>query len=333
MREDWRPPPLPDGLDEAAIRAMVAIALPGAAMTGFARISGGFSNLGFRVALAGRAAVHLRLWSAGSALARFEVALLRHLGAQGCVPVPQVVAAPEVPDPATGRPFAVLEWVEGQSLAEALATAPATPPAGAAFGRAAGAVLAAIHARTFSDCGFLSADLTLSHRWPCGAAGYLAALERILSGTAGQRLAAHEARTLMRFATALAPRLESEPRPPCLVHGDFGASNILVAGPSGAVAAVIDWEFAFAADPLIDIANIMRSPAGERPGFAAGLVAGYRAGGGVLPTDWRRLALITDLPAWVAHLGHAHPGQNDPARTRDARARIASTLAAFGYQL
>ncbi|WP_334175307.1 phosphotransferase [Pseudoxanthobacter sp.] len=326
MHDDWRPPAMPAALGDDGVRAMMALALPDAVVTGWQRLSGGFSNLGFRVECAGRGPVHLRLWSEGGVTARMETALLGRLGAQGRVPVARVLAAPAAPDPATGRPFAVLEWVAGVPLAGAAAGLP--PPATAALGRAAGRVLADIHALKFPACGFFSESLELARFWPCGAAGYQAALDRILAGPAGRALEPDERRRLVAFGNAMAGRLEGELRPPCLVHGDFGPGNILVAGPQGPVAAVIDWEFAFAADPLIDIANIMRPPLGERPGFAAGFTAGYRAGGGSLPADWRRLALITDLPAWVAHLGHG-----DPARTRDARARIAAILAAFGHRL
>ena len=52
-----------------------------------------------------------------------------------------------------------------------------------------------------------------------------------------------------------------------LVHGDFGAANILVRQVQGAwqVAAVIDWEFAFAGTPLFDLGHFLRYERRRRP--------------------------------------------------------------------
>ena len=46
----------------------------------------------------------------------------------------------------------------------------------------------------------------------------------------------------------------------CLVHGDFGKRNVLVREEQGRwkVAAVLDWEFAVAGSPLIDIGHFLR---------------------------------------------------------------------------
>jgi aminoglycoside phosphotransferase (APT) family kinase protein len=84
-----------------------------------------------------------------------------------------------------------------------------------------------------------------------------------------------------------------------LVHGDFNSPNIFVRHDGGKwrVAAILDWEFAFAASVFCDVGNMLRY---ERPGqprydpyFSRGLVDGGLA----LPDDWFLRARLADLPA------------------------------------
>ena len=90
------------------------------------------------------------------------------------------------------------------------------------------------------------------------------------------------------------------------------------------VSGVLDWEFAFAGGPSFDLANLLRPPAGARPGFAASVQAGYLAGGGKLEDCWQRRAAIADLYSWVDFL--ARPSSSD-AVLRDAAAMIARIVA------
>jgi aminoglycoside phosphotransferase (APT) family kinase protein len=73
-----------------------------------------------------------------------------------------------------------------------------------------------------------------------------------------------------------------------LVHGDFNSPNIFVRHERGSwrVAAILDWEFAFAGSILCDIGNMLRyeRPTQSRyePHFSRGLLdEGWRA-----PDDW-----------------------------------------------
>jgi aminoglycoside phosphotransferase (APT) family kinase protein len=84
-----------------------------------------------------------------------------------------------------------------------------------------------------------------------------------------------------------------------LVHGDFNSPNIFVRQERGSwrVAAILDWEFAFAGSTLCDIGNMLRyeRPAQPRyePHFSRGLIdGGWRA-----PDDWFLRARLADLPA------------------------------------
>jgi aminoglycoside phosphotransferase (APT) family kinase protein len=70
-----------------------------------------------------------------------------------------------------------------------------------------------------------------------------------------------------------------------------------VAPASGgwAVSGVLDWEFAFAGSPLLDVGLFLRSERVWHPTYREGFEAGYREAGGQLPADWRELALLLDL--------------------------------------
>src|SRR5690606_19935382 len=89
----------------------------------------------------------------------------------------------------------------------------------------------------------------------------------------GEELAAAS----LALAAEQGGRLDSWPGSQ-LIHGDFGGSNILLhrAGEP-AVAAVLDWEFAFSGSPAHDFGNLLRPPLGHLPGFAAAVAAGYTA--------------------------------------------------------
>src|SRR5208337_1324858 len=92
---------------------------------------------------------------------------------------------------------------------------------------------------------------------------------------------------LLAFVTMEGHVLASDwARQPTLTHSDFNASNILVGrAPGGAfkIAAILDWEFAFAGGPSYDFGNLLRPPLGEDAGFVAGVVEGYKTAGKDLP--------------------------------------------------
>ena len=89
------------------------------------------------------------------------------------------------------------------------------------------------------------------------------------------------------------------------------------------VAAVLDWEFAFAGAPFFDFGNLLRPPLGNLAGFAEAVADGYRKTGARMPAGWRELARIADLTAWADFLNRADA---TPALVADARRMIAATV-------
>lgn len=322
MREDWSRPYPAARLSPDQASAVVR-SLPGRpTVLRVTELSGGLANTNLRLDLDGHPPVVLRLYQRDPTQAAKERAI--HTLASGReISAPRLLGGGD--DPATGLPFALLDWIDGQRLDEAarrLDDAELPPLA-----RAVGAALAAIHAVTFDRSGFLDASLTVAQPVDVGSAGLIGFLRHALvDGPGGDRLGRDVARRLIAFAEREAALLDRWPGPPCLTHSDFGGTNILVRhGPEGwAVAAVLDWEFAFAGSPFFDLGNLLRPPFGSRPGVADAVAAGYRAAGGTLPAEWRRMAALADLLSWAEFL--ARPAVSD-AVVATARQRIADTMA------
>ena len=126
-------------------------------------------------------------------------------------------------------------------------------------------------------------------------------------------------RELWTFVSAESPILDGSIGAPCLVHGDFDGSNILVRETGGRweVAGVLDWEYAVGATPMVDIGHILRPPLGDLEPFERGLIAGFVDRGGRLPPDWERVCRLLDLLNWVSYLNRPGAGPNVRASARE----------------
>jgi aminoglycoside phosphotransferase (APT) family kinase protein len=322
MRESWSRPYPAAVLSPDQASALVR-SLPGRpAVLQITELSGGLANTNLRLDLDGHPPVVLRLFQRDPAQAAKERAI-HALAAERGLSAPRLLDSGD--DPATGLPFALLEWIEGQQLDEAARGLDDT--ALLPLARSIGAALAAIHAVTFDRSGFLDASLAVAEAVDTGGTGLTGFLRHVLiDGSGGERLGRDLAAWLVAFAEREAGLLDRWPGPPCLTHSDFGGTNILVrAGPDGwGVAAVLDWEFAFAGSPFFDFGNLLRPPLGSRPGFADAVAAGDRAAGGDLPAEWRRMAALADLFSWAEFL--TRPTVSD-AVVATARQRITETMA------
>jgi hypothetical protein len=296
----------------------------------------------------------LRLYTRDAAACRKEIELYQLVRER--VPVPPIYYA-ELDAGRFGYPYTVGGWIEGTKLDDLLAGTLAGGPAPgstdraqdydddhdfAGAGYATGVTLATIGSFTFPEAGFFGPALSIQEPMG-GPASFLAYLEQCLfHRLAGQRLGEELTARLWRFATAHAPLLEATAGAHALVHGDYKATNLLLrrveadnagsetrsgtagsAGASWAMAAVLDWEFAFSGSPLFDIAILLRHDRALPPAFAAGFVRGYTAAGGLLPPDWRRLARLLDLLNLCSFLDQ--PGERKTL-TRDATRLIVATM-------
>jgi aminoglycoside phosphotransferase (APT) family kinase protein len=173
----------------------------------------------------------------------------------------------------------VLEWRSGSALSpDQLDREPA---------RLAGMVLARIHGHGGRWYGSIDGR----HRYEVQADAFATRWSHALSVLAGAD--ASLARAAERWGRQWLPRLTWVS--PTLVHGDFGATNLLWTGAK--VGAVLDWEYARFGDPREDWAKVAMGARFEDPNsfgqddaVIAALRDGYLAGGGS-PAAYESVAL------------------------------------------
>ncbi|WP_178133399.1 phosphotransferase family protein [Vineibacter terrae] len=313
------------GVDDAT--ALVR-ALPGAPRVSRVTVlSGGLANTNLRLDFAsGEPPLVLRLYQRDPAQAAKERAL-HGLAARHGLPVPRLHLGAD-DNPITGSAYAVIDWIEGRPLDDVAAKLDGDQLW--QLGASIGAGLARIHGVTFDACGFFDGALRVATPIDVGGAGLREFLHRcLIDGRGGERLGGDLTRALMAFVDAEAAVLDTWDGAPCLTHADFGGSNILVrlTGRGWALAAVLDWEFAFSGSPFFDLGNLLRPPPGRLPGFADAVAAGYAGAGRVLPPRWREMAALADLIAWADFLSRELP---PPGVIDSARERIRDTIARRG---
>ncbi|MBW0094271.1 phosphotransferase family protein [Pseudonocardia sp. KRD-184] len=243
-----------DAVPAAPLAEWFRTAVPGGAdgpLT-VTRISGGHSNLTYRIADAAGSAWALRRPPTGMVLAtahdmgrewRFITAL-----ADTPVPVAEPVALCTDAD-VIGAEFYVMGFVEGDVLGDEESGHRLAPDARHAAGLDAIDVLAALHAVDPDEVGL--ADLRRPGSY---LERQLRRWHRQVHASAVPDLDVVDAvhARLAERAAALPP---SDVR---IAHGDFRLGNLAV-GPDGTVRAVFDWELATLGDPLADLGWIIAS--------------------------------------------------------------------------
>ncbi len=308
-------------LDLDAVSRMIAPVFAPRDAVSAQLLSGGLANTNYKVRIAGmRESFVLRLYTRDPHACRTEVDLYALV--QDHVPMPAIYYA-DVEGELMGTPYTLRAWVEGTPLAELLSTGGKQELEGAGY--YAGRVLAAIGRYTFPEAGFFGPDLNIAEPLLLGPASFLAMLDDwLFHSLAGQRLGDEPTARLWRFVQTHAPLLAGTQGVSALVHGDYKASNLLVRKQSDVweVAAVLDWEFAFAGTPLFDLAILLRHERADSP-LTQAVARGYADAGGTLPTDWWRIARLLDMLNLVQFL--TLPGERANL-TRSVTALITATM-------
>ncbi|MBV8274308.1 MAG: phosphotransferase, partial [Verrucomicrobia bacterium] len=106
---------------------------------------------------------------------------------------------------------------------------------------------------------------------------------------------------------------------------DYNLKNILIrkVGSVWKVAGVLDWEFAIAGSPLVDIGNFLRFEDELPSGFSGSFIKGYLSNSIGLPGNWRKVARLLDLASMVNFLDNA---EETPKSFRTAVSVIANTV-------
>ena len=239
-----------EGIDTNGVESWFALNVPRASPPlAFERISGGHSNLTYRVSDAGGTRWALRRPPLGKRLGSAHDMAREHkvVSALGstAVPVAPVVGLCE-DESVNGAPFYVMEFVEGPIL-RGLAEAEAFPDEGdrRAIGERVADTLVAIHAIDPDAVGL--GDLGRKEDY----------VARQLHRWQGQweKSKTRELEVIDSVHERLAARIPTQ-GPATIVHGDYRLDNMILT-PTGEVAAVVDWELCTLGDPLADVGLLM----------------------------------------------------------------------------
>ena len=250
-------------------------------------LSGGTQNELIRFVCDGRAFVLRRAAAgAGEEVGRTivrEAGILRSLEATR-VPHPRLVASCEDPT-VLGRPFFLMEAVAGFCPAEGLPDVVASDEASQ---RAMGFAmldgldaLATVPAESIFPDGPARGERWLARQpqqWERQLAAYALPDD-------GDGLGAHGARDVAAWLRERRPASLT----PGLVHGDYHFANVLMVPDGASLAAIVDWELATVADPLLDVGHLLAT----WPGTDANAITDRPAAPG-LPRADELIAIYVD---------------------------------------
>jgi Ser/Thr protein kinase RdoA (MazF antagonist) len=287
------------------------------ALAEYSVLSAGLANTNLRFRLHGESDAYvLRLHTRDREAAPREHALMSLLARSSgpTIPVPRLIYAD--PEPQRGQyPYSIWSFVEGTLLADLFQQLESSELVEIA--RVCGQVLARFRQYSFAVCGELGAELDIRREYGPPSSLLPNAVRRALfEGPAGERLGAPLRDQLWRLVERASPWLAAIDGRYSLVHGDYKRSNLLLRRSGGScsgrgvsprwqLSAVLDWEFAFAGPPLIDVGLFLRAGEALPAGFREAFVAGYRGAGGELPDHWLPLSRLIDLLSQVTFLNDA----------------------------
>jgi aminoglycoside phosphotransferase (APT) family kinase protein len=274
------------------IQALISPALKGAAVASVERVEGGLVNTLYRVTPAdGGIPLCLRIFAAGEFAWETERKILARVSAS--LPVPQILLASRG-DSDFPYPYLVYRWIEGVTLNKCRRHEP--PAALLSLAGPLGHVLAGVASFSFADA-YESESNAVQAKPPTIEALLTANEEMLLQGLARKRIGGALADALWRRLDANAVHLSALDHAVCLVHGDLGARNILVAPAEDGdwrVSGLIDWEAAFSGSALWDVGSLFRYSKRYSETFRQRFERSYRDAGGTLPEDWFRTARLLD---------------------------------------
>ncbi|MBX3710080.1 MAG: aminoglycoside phosphotransferase family protein [Gammaproteobacteria bacterium] len=112
-----------------------------------------------------------------------------------------------------------------------------------------------------------------------------------------------------------------------LTHADYDPANMMVTEVNGKwkIAAILDWEFAFAGTYLLDIGMMLRYSHRLPSYYENNFITGITSNGFYLPEEWKKQAKLMDLLC-LLQLVHYSPFAERPKMNRDVVSLIADTI-------
>jgi aminoglycoside phosphotransferase (APT) family kinase protein len=255
------------------------------------RLSGGLSNSSFKILFeSSDEPVVLGIYERDLRACWRELELLSLLGP--VVPVPEVLhAEPDGFD--EDGPVLFLRYVEGITFRELKARGDRCALQDAAY--FLGAALATIGRQELTSLSHIN---DVRFQVLRGSENYLTSSRLI--ARAGAAVAEKVGKLIARWAVPL--RLVMNERR--LIHGDFRKQNILVRPneKGWTVAAILDWECAFAGSPMCDVGLFLRYERPDDPVAEPAFSRGFRDAGGELCDSWFELSRVVDLESLCSSL-------------------------------
>jgi aminoglycoside phosphotransferase (APT) family kinase protein len=295
----------PTLLDLQSIRDLVTWHLNGSEIESVTLLNGGFINTNYRLRLRDGTSLVLRI-SARSGDLKKELSVLKYV--YGRVPVPAVIAE-HFSEP---YPFALIEFIEGTLFSDSLCSLEPEDLAKIAFD--AGTTLRAIHSFDLGQAGFFDENFDFNPVFEnFGGSLYDYIWSSLVAGPVRERLGEKLAERALESVRARRDVYWSIPNSTRLTHCDYNLKNILIkrADSVWKVVGILDWEFAMAGSPLVDIGNFLRFEDELPSGFREAFVQGYLSDSNELPSNWREVAKLLDLAAMVNFL----EGEGDAPKT------------------
>lgn len=324
MEDNWGRKSEVIKLDEATLRQMLKPVVSGRKVASFELLTTGKANTSYKVQLDGLAEPLLvRLHIRDQLSCQKEYNIFQALHSR--VPMAEILYFE--PSPANfGFPYSIIKWVEGQLLDHVFSSQDTAAVEQVAH--SVGATLAAIGAYHFSQPGLIDHNLAISLPFSSTADSWAGFIRQCLEGCTGQHLGESWSERLGHLVTETSPLLNQLPDTTSLVHADFKGPNILVhqAKEGWQVAAVLDWEFAYAGSPLSDVGTIMRHQNGFNPAFKQPFIDGFAGQGGKLPADWEKAARLLDLLNLCDFLNRPEP---DTTMRLDVTRLITETIETY----
>lgn len=290
------------------IRRLIAKVFPKRFVKNLQVLSGGLINTNIRVDFeANYEPIVIRLYRNGAQVCRKELAI--HDLLSSTIRVPRVLhAAPEGIEDSPA--FLINEYVIGSTVRELKRTKDLKAIQQASY--SVGATLASIGGFKFEKPGRLeveehAATLAVGQKFIEGPDQIARLMDTFLaSANCERRLGPNLIQRLHDYVWSWSSRIPDLEEAPRLVHNDFGNRNILVRQENGkwVVAAILDWEFAFAGSPLLDVGHFLRYERRNAPLREPHFSQGFVEHGGQLPDNWREIARVVDLSGLIECLTH-----------------------------
>lgn len=225
-------------------------------------------------------------------------------------------------------PYAIIEWIDGVLMREVILKKNEQAIKECVF--EAGKYLNQLRQIKFSRGGFFQEGLKVrpfneTEKYLPYVLNLLK--DRVVIESLGRTLLDRVSDLVRQYSILLPDETEAN-----LTHADYDPANIMVKRCHGKwkIAAILDWEFAFAGTYLLDVGMMLRYGHRLPACYEQQFIAGIEANGFRLPKDWKKQAKLMDLLC-LLQLAHYNPFVQRPKMNRDVVSLIEDTVKNWNF--